>query len=48
MQKLQVDPRPRLIHEEIFSGDDDDDVRVLDTDEDLLREMDKLLNNLML
>jgi hypothetical protein len=37
-----------LIHEEIFSGDDDDDVRVLDTDEDLLREMDKLLNNLML
>jgi hypothetical protein len=33
------------IHEEIFSGDDDDDdVLVLDTDEDLLHEMDEILN----
>jgi hypothetical protein len=37
------------IKEEIFSGDDrDDDVLVLDTDEDLLHEMDKLLNNFKL
>jgi uncharacterized protein involved in tellurium resistance len=34
------------IEEEIFSGDDeDDDVLVLDTDEDLLMELDELLNN---